>query len=129
MLNVTFEFYKDEYGGKLNEFNFKQQLRKSIADFNMFTFNRVDVTNYEDEDVEMFKMAICELIDYNKQTSGMNAGLVSHASDGVTSVTFRVGSGGAEGSKSANDIMLLEKVDILRRWLSKHMNLLHRGLV
>jgi len=57
---VTYPFYQETHGGKLDEQTFNALLRRAVAYINYQTFNRL--RNYEDAD-NRIKYLLCDLVD------------------------------------------------------------------
>ena len=60
MFKVDYSYYKNEYGGKLNEDEFRPLSISACSLVDMYTFNRISSDNVIDE----VKNAVCELVDF-----------------------------------------------------------------
>lgn len=85
-MNVTYEYYKETYGGSLiRENSWKSLEIKMTARLNQYTFNRME----EGEWLEEAKTALCEMCEYAYRDE-KREGKTSETNDGC-SVSYDTG--------------------------------------
>ena len=86
---VDYAYYKDVYGGELNEQDFRKQEQKAEAYVNAITFGRI-YAPLPDATVQQVKTAICALTDeYQTITKISETGAVSSESVATWKKTYR----------------------------------------
>ena len=113
MVTITYEFYKDSYGGVLNENLFNKSLLKATRLVSNRTNNKIDSISDDDENqnlVNDIKLCICNVVDKVQYYNTSNGKVVSSQSSGKISESYVV-----DGSKASaeNDI-----ADVIKMWLS-----------
>ena len=111
MFKVDYSYYKNEYGGKLNEDVYRPLCISACSLVYMYTFNRISSDNVIDE----VKNAVCELVDFiSKHTDEK---IISSEKIGQGSVTYDT-----KYEKSLDN----SAYDIVRKHLI-HTGLMYRG--
>lgn len=113
MVDVTYVFYKDVYGGILNEDNFNKSLLKATRLVSNRTNNKVDTIVDADENqnlVNDIKFCICNVIDKVQYYNVSNGKVVASQSSGKVSESYVVDS---LKSSAESDI-----ADVIKSWLS-----------
>ena len=111
MFKVDYSYYKNEYGGKLSEGEFRPLCISACSLGDMYTFNRIKSDNVTDE----VKDAVCELVDFiNSRTDEK---IISSEKIGQGSVTYDT-----KYEKSLDS----SAYDIVRKHLI-HTELMYRG--
>ena len=111
-MDVTYDFYRDIFFGKLSEEDFNRGLPRALADFNAVTFNRVPA----DSDNRDFLMCVCDLIDFDQATGDTALGGITSMSDGATSIHME------------RDVSIrAQRSEITARWLAGYPELTYRG--
>lgn len=113
MVTVTYEFYKDSYGGVLNENLFNKSLLKATRLVSNRTNNKIDSVSDDDENqnlVNDIKLCICNVVDKVQYYNTSNGKVVSSQSSGKISESYVVDSSKASAE---NDI-----ADVIKMWLS-----------
>ena len=113
MVTVTYEFYKESYGGSLNEDNFNKNLLKSTRLVSNRTNNKIDTISDDDENqnlVNDIKFCICNVIDKIQYYNVNNGKVISSQSSGKVSESYVVDSSKASAE---SDI-----ADVIKSWLS-----------
>lgn len=113
MVTVTYEFYKDSYGGVLNENLFNKSLLKATRLVSNRTNNKIDSISDDDENqnlVNDIKLCICNVVDKVQYYNTSNGKVVSSQSSGKISESYVVDSSKASAE---NDI-----ADVIKMWLS-----------
>lgn len=106
---ITYEFYKDDFGGSsIPETAFKRYIRYGMMVVRQHTFDRV-IEEWLDE----AKMAACEIAEI--LFSQEDSRLISSVSNGGYSVSYK-----------ADDMVSLQISDIMSRYLG-HTDLLYWG--
>ena len=113
MVTITYEFYRDSYGGVLNENLFNKSLLKATRLVSNRTNNKIDSISDDDENqnlVNDIKLCICNVVDKVQYYNTSNGKVVSSQSSGKISESYVV-----DGSKASaeNDI-----ADVIKMWLS-----------
>lgn len=111
---VEYEFYKNTYGGKVSEQEFKhlEVLAANTVDY--YTFNRIIGP---DDNV---KYAVCELVDYLKELKDKGGNEIESEKVGTYSITYAVANEGT-------NLVKRKQRDIVRKWLG-HTGLMYRGV-
>ena len=113
MVTITYEFYKDSYGGVLNENLFNKSLLKATRLVSNRTNNKIDSISDDDENqnlVNDIKLCICNVVDKVQYYNTSNGKVVSSQSSGKISESYVVDSSKASAE---NDI-----ADVIKMWLS-----------
>ena len=113
MVTVTYEFYRDSYGGVLNENLFNKSLLKATRLVSNRTNNKIDSISDDDENqnlVNDIKLCICNVVDKVQYYNTSNGKVVSSQSSGKISESYVVDSSKASAE---NDI-----ADVIKMWLS-----------
>ena len=113
MVTVTYEFYKDSYGGVLNENLFNKSLLKATRLVSNRTNNKIDSVSDDDENqnlVNEIKLCICNVVDKVQYYNTSNGKVVSSQSSGKISESYVVDS---SKMSAENDI-----ADVIKMWLS-----------
>lgn len=113
MVTVTYEFYKDSYGGVLNENLFNKSLLKATRLVSNRTNNKIDSVSDDDENqnlVNDIKLCICNVVDKVQYYNTSNGKVVSSQSSGKISESYVVDS---SKMSAENDI-----ADVIKMWLS-----------
>lgn len=113
MVTITYEFYKDSYGGVLNENLFNKSLLKATRLVSNRTNNKIDSISDDDENqnlVNDIRLCICNVIDKVQYYNTSNGKVVSSQSSGKISESYVVDSSKASAE---NDI-----ADVIKMWLS-----------
>lgn len=113
MVTVTYEFYKDSYGGVLNENLFNKSLLKATRLVSNRTNNKIDTISDDDDDqnlVNDIKFCICNVIDKVQYYNTNNGKVVASQSSGKVSESYVVDS---SKTSAENDI-----ADVIKSWLS-----------
>ena len=113
MVTITYEFYKDSYGGVLNENVFNKSLLKATRLVSNRTNNKIDSISDDDENqnlVNDIKLCICNVVDKVQYYNTCNGKVVSSQSSGKISESYVVDSSKASAE---NDI-----ADVIKLWLS-----------
>ena len=111
MFKVDYSYYKNEYGGKLNEDVYRPLSISACSLVDMYTFNRISFDNVIDE----VKNTVCELVDFiSKHTDEK---IISSEKIGQGSVTYDT-----KYEKSLDN----SAYDIVRKHLI-HTGLMYRG--
>ena len=113
MVTITYEFYKDSYGGVLNENLFNKSLLKATRLVSNRTNNKIDSISddYENQNlVNDIKLCICNVVDKVQYYNTSNGKVVSSQSSGKISESYVVDSSKASAE---NDI-----ADVIKMWLS-----------
>lgn len=84
---VTYEFYSEEYGGKVTENSFKQLRLKAMSLINYYTFNRARLIDSSDIDL---RLATCELIDHLYEDEKTEGKIISSETVGTWSRSYIV---------------------------------------
>lgn len=111
---VDYEFYRDKYGGKVTEEEFKHLEILAASRVDYYTFNRIEEA---DDNV---KYAVCELIDYLKELQNKGGNEIVSEKVGTYSITYAVAN---EGTNLVKE----KQRDIVRKWLG-HTGLMYRGV-
>lgn len=113
MVTVTYEFYKDSYGGVLNENLFNKSLLKATRLVSNRTNNKIDSISDDDENqnlVNDIKLCICNVVDKVQYYNTSNGKVVSSQSSGKISESYVIDSSKVSAE---NDI-----ADVIKMWLS-----------
>lgn len=113
MVTVTYEFYKDSYGGVLNESIFNKSLLKATRLVSNRTNNKIDSISDDDENqnlVNDIKLCICNVVDKVQYYNSSNGKVVASQSSGKISESYVVDSSKVSAE---NDI-----ADVIKTWLS-----------
>ena len=113
MVTVTYEFYKDSYGGVLNENLFNKSLLKATRLVSNRTNNKIDSISDDDENqnlVNDIRLCICNVVDKVQYYNTSNGKVVSSQSSGKISESYVVDSSKVSAE---NDI-----ADVIKMWLS-----------
>lgn len=113
MVDVTYVFYKDVYGGILNEDNFNKSLLKATRLVSNRTNNKVDTIVDADENqnlVNDIKFCICNVVDKVQYYNTNNGKVIASQSSGKVSESYVVDS---LKSSAESDI-----ADVIKSWLS-----------
>lgn len=113
MVDVTYVFYKDVYGGILNEDNFNKSLLKATRLVSNRTNNKVDTIVDGDENqnlVNDIKFCICNVVDKVQYYNTNNGKVIASQSSGKVSESYVVDS---LKSSAESDI-----ADVIKSWLS-----------
>lgn len=113
MVTITYEFYRDSYGGVLNENLFNKSLLKATRLVSNRTNNKIDSISDDDENqnlVNDIKLCICNVVDKVQYYNTSNGKVVSSQSSGKISESYVVDSSKASAE---NDI-----ADVIKMWLS-----------
>ena len=113
MVTITYEFYKDSYGGVLNENLFNKSLLKATRLVSNRTNNKIDSISDDDENqnlVNDIKLCICNVVDKVQYHNTSNGKVVSSQSSGKISESYVVDSSKVSAE---NDI-----ADVIKMWLS-----------
>lgn len=113
MVDVTYDFYKDVYGGILNEDNFNNSLLKATRLVSNRTNNKVDTIVDGDENqnlVNDIKFCICNVVDKVQYYNTNNGKVIASQSSGKVSESYVVDS---LKSSAESDI-----ADVIKSWLS-----------
>lgn len=111
---VEYEFYKNTYGGKVSEQEFKhlEVLAANTVDY--YTFNRIIGP---DDNV---KYAVCELIDYLAELKATGGKEIASESVGTHSITYVT-------AKDSRDPIKAKQRSIVAKYLA-HTGLMYRGV-
>ena len=115
MVTVTYEFYKDSYGGVLNENIFNKSLLKATKLVSNRTNSRIDTISDDDTNQDLvtdIKLCICNVIDKVQYYSESNGKVIASQSSGKMSESYVVDSSKTSVEK---DI-----ADVIKLWLSKY---------
>ena len=113
LVTVTYEFYRDSYGGVLNENIFNKSLLKATKLVSNRTNNKIDSISDDDENqnlVNDIKLCICNVVDKVQYYNTSNGKVVSSQSSGKISESYVVDSSKVSAE---NDI-----ADVIKMWLS-----------
>lgn len=113
MVTLTYEFYKDSYGGSLNEDNFNKSLLKATRLVSNRTNNKIDTISDDDENqnlVNDIKFCICNVVDKVQYYNTNNGKVIASQSSGKVSESYVVDS---SKSSAESDI-----ADVIKSWLS-----------
>lgn len=113
MVDVTYVFYKDVYGGILNEDNFNKSLLKATRLVSNRTNNKIDTIVDADENqnlVNDIKFCICNVVDKVQYYNTSNGKVIASQSSGKVSESYVVDS---LKSSAESDI-----ADVIKSWLS-----------
>lgn len=113
MVDVTYVFYKDVYGGILNEDNFNKSLLKATRLVSNRTNNKIDTIVDGDENqnlVNDIKFCICNVVDKVQYYNTNNGKVIASQSSGKVSESYVVDS---LKSSAESDIS-----DVIKSWLS-----------
>lgn len=113
MVDVTYDFYKDVYGGILNEDNFSKSLLKATRLVSNRTNNKIDTIVDADENqnlVNDIKFCICNVVDKVQYYNTNNGKVIASQSSGKISESYVVDS---LKSSAESDI-----ADVIKSWLS-----------
>ena len=113
MVTVTYEFYKDSYGGVLNENIFNKSLLKATRLVSNRTNNKIDSISDDDENqnlVNDIRLCICNVVDKVQYYNTSNGKVVLSQSSGKISESYAIDSSKVSAE---NDI-----ADIIKMWLS-----------
>lgn len=113
MVTITYEFYRDSYGGVLNENLFNKSLLKATRLVSNRTNNKIDIISDDDENqnlVNDIKLCICNVVDKVQYYNTSNGKVVSSQSSGKISESYVVDSSKVSAE---NDI-----ADVIKMWLS-----------
>lgn len=113
MVDVTYVFYKDVYGGILNEDSFNKSLLKATRLVSNRTNNKIDTIVDADENqnlVNDIKFCICNVIDKVQYYNTNNGKVIASHSSGKVSESYVVDS---LKSSAESDI-----ADVIKSWLS-----------
>ena len=113
MVTITYEFYRDSYGGVLNENLFNKSLLKATRLVSNRTNNKIDSISDDDENqnlVNDIKLCICNVVDKVQYYNTSNGKVVSSQSSGKISESYVVDSSRVSAE---NDI-----ADVIKMWLS-----------
>lgn len=113
MVDVTYVFYKDVYGGILNEDNFNKSLLKATRLVSNRTNNKIDTIVDGDENqnlVNDIKFCICNVVDKVQYYNTNNGKVIASQSSGKVSESYVVDS---LKSSAESDI-----ADVIKSWLS-----------
>ena len=113
LVTITYEFYKDSYGGVLNKNIFNKSLLKATRLVSNRTNNKIDSVSDDDENqnlVNDIKLCICNVIDKVQYYNTSNGKVVSSQSSGKISESYAIDS---SKISAENDI-----ADVIKMWLS-----------
>lgn len=113
MVDVTYVFYKDVYGGILNEDNFNKSLLKATRLVSNRTNNKIDTIVDADENqnlVNDIKFCICNVVDKVQYYDTNNGKVIASQSSGKVSESYVVDN---LKSSAESDI-----ADVIKSWLS-----------
>lgn len=113
MVDVTYDFYKDAYGGILTEDNFNKSLLKATRLVSNRTNNKIDAIVDAGENqnlVNDIKFCICNVVDKVQYYNTSNGKVVASQSSGKVSESYVVDS---LKSSAESDI-----ADVIKSWLS-----------
>ena len=113
MVTITYEFYRDSYGGVLNENLFNKSLLKATRLVSNRTNNKIDSISDDNENqnlVNDIKLCICNVVDKVQYYNTSNGKVVSSQSSGKISESYVVDSSKASAE---SDI-----ADVIKMWLS-----------
>lgn len=113
LVTVTYEFYKDSYGGVLNENLFNKSLLKATKLVSNRTNNKIDIISDDDENqnlVNDIKLCICNVVDKVHYYNMSNGKVISSQSSGKISESYAVDSSKVSAE---SDI-----ADVVKMWLS-----------
>lgn len=113
MVTITYEFYKDSYGGVLNENLFNKSLLKATRLVSNRTSNKIDSISDDDENqnlVNDIRLCICNVVDKVQYYNNSNGKVVSSQSSGKISESYAIDSSKVSAE---NDI-----ADVIKMWLS-----------
>ena len=113
MVTITYEFYRDSYGGVLNENTFNKSLLKATRLVSNRTNNKIDSISDDNENqnlVNDIKLCICNVVDKVQYYNTSNGKVVSSQSSGKISESYVVDS---SKMSAENDI-----ADVIKMWLS-----------
>lgn len=111
---VDYEFYRNKYGGKVPEDNFKHLEILAASTVDYYTFNRIKEVN------DNVKFAVCELVDYLKDLEDKGGKEIASEKVGTYSVTYAV-------ADERSDLVKRKQRDIIRKWLGQ-TGLMYRGV-
>ena len=112
MFSVSYDYYRDSYGGKLDEDIFNSHLMSACSYVDMYTFGRVSA---DDVPVSV-KNTVCFIVEFIN--SNPDTRVISDESVGSQSVSYD-----SNFNRSYEDRIY----GIVRRYLS-NTNLLYRGV-
>jgi hypothetical protein len=112
---VDYEFYKNNYGGRISPFEFPRLKIQASNIVDYYTFNRIETVD------DRVKYAVCELVDYLKEVEDKGGKEVASEKVSTHSVTYVV------GSKEGTDPVKQKQKDIVKKWLG-HTGLMYRGV-
>lgn len=115
MVYVSYEFYRDEYGGKLvapEQFSNLENIASATVDF--YTFNRI--TEVDDK----IRFAVCELVDYLYGLAQTGGKEVASEKVSTHSITY------ATNTQEGIDPVKKKQRDIVAKYLL-HTGLMYRG--
>lgn len=91
MLSISYEFYKDTFGGSLDESTFNRLLIKGELDINYYTDNRL--LDKSDADVSSdllnsYRYCLCNIIDLEETYEGTSDKVIKSQSAGKVSESY-----------------------------------------
>ena len=111
MFKIDYSYYKNEYGGKLSEGEFRPLCISACSLVDMYTFNRIKSDNVIDE----VKNAVCELVDF-----------INSRTDEKIISSEKIGQGGVTYDTKYEKSLDSSAYDIVRKHLI-HTGLMYRG--
>lgn len=113
MVTITYEFYREIYGGVLDENTFNKLLLKAKRLVSNRTNNKIDSISDDDENqvlVNDIRFCICNVVDKVQYYNTSNGKVVSSQSSGKISESYVVD---ISKASAENDI-----ADVIKMWLS-----------
>lgn len=111
MFKIDYSYYKNEYGGKLSEGEFRPLCISACSLIDMYTFNRISADNVIDE----VKNAVCELVDF-----------INRRTDEKIIISEKIGQGSVTYDTKYEKSFDISAYDIVRKHLI-HTGLMYRG--
>lgn len=115
---VDYEFYSNNWGGDVEENEFKRLELQARSVIDMYTFGRLKNKKTIPDEV---KYAMCELIDYEKQLNDTGGKEIAGEKTASHSITYAV------SKQGSNRAIKSKQKDIVRRWLI-NTDLMYRGV-
>lgn len=112
---VDYDFYQNNYGGRVSPLEFPRLEIQASNIVNFYTFNRIKEVD------DSIRFAVCELVDYLKEVKDKGGKEIASEKVGTHSVTYVV------GTKEGIDPIEKRKKDIVNKYLG-HTGLMYRGI-
>lgn len=114
---TTYDFYRDVYGGSLDETVFSEHVTEAEAIISALLYPTVigDISS-----TEIFHRAVCSQVEYGVKLGEAGSRLIKSESLGDRSVTYGESDGGIRirgVAVSPVSVMILEGAGYLNRWI------------